>query len=86
MWFWLNVPLAVAFVGAWCGIPLAKVLRNPDWGPQRQAATAPSLPNRSRLAPLPAASPGRRHWHWRACSASCPMNGRGRRDGRGPAA
>jgi len=35
MWFWLNVPLAVAFVGAWCGIPLAKVLRNPDWGPQR---------------------------------------------------
>jgi hypothetical protein len=27
------VPLAVAFVGAWCGIPLVKVLRNPDWGP-----------------------------------------------------
>ncbi len=35
VWFWLNVPLAVAFLGAWCGIPLAKVLRNPDWGPQR---------------------------------------------------
>ena len=35
LWFWLNVPLAVAFFGAWCGIPLAKVLRNPDWGPQR---------------------------------------------------
>jgi hypothetical protein len=35
VWFWLNVPLAVAFFGAWCGIPLAKVLRNPDWGPQR---------------------------------------------------
>jgi hypothetical protein len=34
LWFWLNVPLAVAFIGAWCGIPLAKVLRNPDWGPQ----------------------------------------------------
>jgi hypothetical protein len=33
VWFWLNVPLAVAFVGAWCGIPLVKVLRNPDWGP-----------------------------------------------------
>ncbi len=33
LWFWLNVPLAVAFIGAWCGIPLAKVLRNPDWGP-----------------------------------------------------
>lgn len=35
MWFWLNVPLAVAFFGAWCGIPLAKVLRKPDWGRQR---------------------------------------------------
>jgi len=35
VWFWLNVPLAVAFFGAWCGIPFAKVLRNPDWGPQR---------------------------------------------------
>ena len=34
LWFWLNVPLAMAFIGAWCGIPLAKVLRNPDWGPQ----------------------------------------------------
>jgi hypothetical protein len=32
MWFWLNVPLAVAFFAAWCGIPLAMVLRNPDWG------------------------------------------------------
>jgi hypothetical protein len=32
MWFWLNMPLAVAFFGAWCGIPLAMVLRNPDWG------------------------------------------------------
>jgi hypothetical protein len=35
VWFWLNVPLVVAFVGAWCGIPLAKVLRNPEWGPER---------------------------------------------------
>jgi hypothetical protein len=35
VWFWLNAPLAVVFVGAWCGVPLAKVLRNPDWGPQR---------------------------------------------------
>lgn len=38
MWFGLNVPLAAAFVGAWCGIPLAKVLRNPGWGPQRAGA------------------------------------------------
>jgi hypothetical protein len=35
VWLWLSVPLAVAFFGAWCGIPLAKVLRNPDWGPER---------------------------------------------------
>jgi hypothetical protein len=35
LWFWLNVPLAVAFIGAWCGIPLAKVLRTPDGGPER---------------------------------------------------
>lgn len=34
LWFWLNVPLAVVFIGAWCGIPLVKVLRNPDWGPK----------------------------------------------------
>jgi hypothetical protein len=32
MWFWLNIPLAVVFFGAWSGIPLAMVLRNPDWG------------------------------------------------------
>jgi hypothetical protein len=35
LWFWLNVPLAVAFFGAMCGIPLVKVLRNPSWGSQR---------------------------------------------------
>ena len=38
VWFWLNVPLAVTFFVAICGIPLAKVLRNPDWGPQRADA------------------------------------------------
>ena len=35
LWFWLNVPLMVVFFGAWCGIPLVKVLRNPAWGSQR---------------------------------------------------
>jgi len=46
VWFLLNVPLAVAFVGAWCGIPLAKVLRNPDWGPERADGyrVAPAVP------------------------------------------
>jgi len=35
MWFWLNAPLMVIFFGAWCGIPLAKVLRNSSWGSAR---------------------------------------------------
>jgi hypothetical protein len=47
MWFWLNIPLAVAFFGAWCGIPLAMVLRNPDWGSakvgSRRAEPAPAV-------------------------------------------
>ena len=46
LWFWLNVPLAVAFIGAWCGIRSAKVLRNPDWDADRRSATASSLPDR----------------------------------------
>ena len=40
MWFWLNVPLMVAFFGAMCGIPLAKVLLNPEWGTGRAARGA----------------------------------------------
>jgi hypothetical protein len=32
MWFWLNMPLAIVFFGAWVVIPLTLVLRNPDWG------------------------------------------------------
>ncbi len=30
-WFWMNVPLALAFFAAWCGIPLYMVLRHPNW-------------------------------------------------------
>jgi hypothetical protein len=33
-WFWLNMPLAAVFFGAWCGIPLWMVLRHPHWGPE----------------------------------------------------
>jgi hypothetical protein len=51
VWFWLNVPLAVAFFAAICGIPLAKVLRNPDWGPQRADAHYAQV-----AAPAPAAA------------------------------
>jgi hypothetical protein len=44
-WFWLNIPLAAAFVAAWTGIPLWLVLRHQDAGPRaavtgRQAAAA----------------------------------------------
>ncbi len=45
VWFWL---------GAWCGIPLAKVLQNPDWGPQR--ADSHHL---QPAGPEPAAAAGR---------------------------
>jgi hypothetical protein len=30
-WFWLNIPLAAAFFGAWYGIPMWKILKHPDW-------------------------------------------------------
>ena len=31
-WFWLNIPLAAAFFGAWYGIPMWKIFKHPDWG------------------------------------------------------
>jgi hypothetical protein len=33
-WFWMNMPLAVVFFAAWCGIPLYMVLKHPTWGTQ----------------------------------------------------
>ena len=33
-WFWLNIPLAAAFFGAWYGIPMWKILNHSDWGPE----------------------------------------------------
>ena len=63
LWFWLNVPLAMAFIGAWCGIPLAKVLRNPDWGPQPADGDRVQPVEPERAVPLSAASPGWVHWH-----------------------
>ncbi len=30
-WFWMNIPLALLFFGAWAGIPLWMVLRHPSW-------------------------------------------------------
>jgi hypothetical protein len=37
-WFWLNIPLAAAFVAVWTGIPLWLVLKHPDAGPHAAAA------------------------------------------------
>jgi hypothetical protein len=41
-WFWLNVPLAAAFVAAWTGIPLWAVLKHPDAGQHTAAAGRPA--------------------------------------------
>jgi len=41
-WFWLNMPLAAAFVAAWTGIPLWLVLKHPDAGPPAAAAGRPA--------------------------------------------
>jgi uncharacterized protein YecE (DUF72 family) len=30
-WFWMNIPLALVFFAAWCGIPLYMVLRHRNW-------------------------------------------------------
>lgn len=37
LWFWLSIPLAAVFFGAWYGIPLWMVLTRPDWGPEPAA-------------------------------------------------
>ena len=64
---------------AWCGIPLAKVLQNPDRGPQRADSHHLQPAGPSRPPRLAAASPGWRHRPWRACRASGQRNGRGLR-------
>jgi hypothetical protein len=40
-WFWMNMPLAVAFFGVWVGVPMWLVLKHPDRGPAPVAAQAP---------------------------------------------
>ena len=46
-WFLLNVPLAVTFVGAWVGIPLWMIIKQPDTGPSLADAC---LDSKSALA------------------------------------
>ena len=41
-WFWLNVPLAAAFFGAWVGIPIWLVLKHPDQRPEPLAGHSPT--------------------------------------------
>jgi hypothetical protein len=40
IWFMLNIPLAVAFFGAWVGIPLWLVIKHPDTAPDHSEAHA----------------------------------------------
>jgi hypothetical protein len=51
LWFWLSMPLAAVFFGAWYGIPLWLVFTRPDWGPE--PATGHSLPE-AGPEPVPA--------------------------------
>jgi hypothetical protein len=37
LWFWLSIPLAAVFFGAWYGIPMWMILTHPDWGPEPAA-------------------------------------------------
>jgi len=43
-WFWLNMPLAAVFFGAWYGIPMWLIHKHPEWGsapvPGHQAGLA----------------------------------------------
>jgi hypothetical protein len=32
LWFWLNMPLAAVFFGAWYGIPMWLIHKRPGWG------------------------------------------------------
>ena len=41
-WFWLNMPLAVAFFAIWVGVPMWLILRHPDRGPAPATAQAPA--------------------------------------------
>ncbi len=50
LWFWLNIPAAVVFIGAISGIPLWMVLKRPDKKPEdsRRSAVPTSRPSAPR--------------------------------------
>ncbi|HYB85848.1 MAG TPA: hypothetical protein VEC76_03290 [Streptosporangiaceae bacterium] len=45
-WFWLNMPLAAVFFGAWYGIPMWLIHKRPGWGsaPVERHQAAPAGP------------------------------------------
>jgi len=56
-WFWLNMPLAAAFFGAWVGIPMWLIFKHPGWGARPPMAQDPAYthqapPAEPRTAPV----------------------------------
>jgi hypothetical protein len=51
-WMWMNLSLAIVFVGAFAGIPLFMVLRNPSWSsrPTDAAASMTARPHAGAAA------------------------------------
>ena len=43
-WFWMNIPLALAFFGLWVGVPMWLVLKHADRGPAPVAAPVQARP------------------------------------------
>ena len=41
-WFWINVPLMVAFFAVWTGVPLWLSIKHPDTRPVTLAASSPA--------------------------------------------
>ena len=59
-WFWLNMPLAAVFFGAWTGIPLWLVFKYPDTGPGPQPLPTP-LPGHTVAATAPRTASAESH-------------------------
>ena len=59
-WMWMNLSLAVVFVGSVAGIPLSLVLRNPSFSsqPADSAVSMPARPHAGAAAERVLLSPG----------------------------
>jgi hypothetical protein len=58
-WFWLNVPLAAVFFGAWYGIPMWLVCKRPGWGSAPLTVTGPA--SGRQTGPAAVAAPASEH-------------------------